>query len=47
MTQATSISPSHRAATILIVDDIETNLNLLYVVVKALGHTPVLAKTGR
>jgi len=47
MTQTTSISPSHRAATILIVDDIETNLNLLYVVVKALGHTPVLAKTGR
>jgi two-component system, sensor histidine kinase and response regulator len=47
MTQATSISPSHRAATILIIDDIETNLNLLYVLVKALGHTPVLAKTGK
>lgn len=47
MTQATPSPSSHRAATILIVDDIETNLNLLYVLVQSLGHTPVLAKTGK
>lgn len=40
-------SPPHRAATILIVDDVETNLNLLRIFVQALGHVPVLAKTGQ
>ncbi len=47
MTKAKPESPTHRTATILIVDDIETNLNLLYVLVDALGHLPVLAKTGK
>ncbi len=47
MTQATPNPPTHRAATILIVDDVETNLNLLYVLVQSLGHIPVLAKTGK
>lgn len=47
MTQAQSETPTHRAATILIVDDIETNLNLLYVVVHSLGHLPILAKNGK
>ncbi|MEY3219678.1 MAG: hypothetical protein RIT27_1035 [Pseudomonadota bacterium] len=36
-----------RAATILIVDDLETNLNILYVLVHSLGHLPVLAKNGK
>lgn len=47
MTQATPKFSTHRVATILIVDDIEANLNLLYVLVQSLGHIPVLAKTGK
>lgn len=47
MTKVNSESPTHRAATILIVDDIETNLNLLEVLISALGHIPILAKTGK
>ena len=47
MSVVDSKKPSPHAATILIVDDMETNLNILCVLVHSLGHLPVLAKSGK
>lgn len=47
MTKTKPKSPLNRPATVLIVDDIEVNLNLLHILVSSLGHVPVPATNGR